>query len=431
MNGPGPTVSSGQFTAVPGGEAGRLPPDGPVRPPERLATLDILRGFALLGILLINIIGFKAPWGPPGFGHSGPLADRLVLRAVILLVESKFFTLFSFLFGLGFSIQLLGARAKGTRFAPRFLRRLGALLLFGIAHVVLLWEGDILILYSLTGALLLLFRDASPRALLRWSGILLLIPILIDSAGFAWVEAARSSPRSGEALRSADAEVAEAIGRERAAVLAGQHSDGGYVASIVRRLRAYRVTFVLLLTRVPTVLAMFLIGLYAGRIGVLRDVDGHLPLLRRIRAWCLGLGLAISLLVTIGYFGLPPVPALVILLFNQALAGPVLALGYGAALTLLVRDAAWAARLRPLALAGRMSLTNYLSQSLACALIFDGLGLAGRVSPTAALPMAVGIFATQAAASTWWLGRFRYGPAEWLWRSLTYGKLEVGPPERP
>ncbi len=118
----------------------------PLDSARRIATVDILRGFSLLGILLINTLAFKAPWGPPGLGYQGQVADRLVLGAIILFVESKFFTLFSFLFGLGFAIQMSNARAEGVRFEARFLRRLAVLLLFGVAHVAFLWAGDILIL---------------------------------------------------------------------------------------------------------------------------------------------------------------------------------------------------------------------------------------------------------------------------------------------
>lgn len=389
---------------------------------SRLATVDTLRGFALLGILLINVIAFKAPWGPPGFGYHGPLAGRLILGGLILLVESKFFTLFSLLFGIGFSIQLQSARDSGARFLPRFLRRLAGLLLFGIAHVALVWDGDILILYALVGCLLIPFRNVTSRALLRWAAGLIAVPILIYAAGLIWVVVTVASA-STSANGSDGVSLTRAIEEARAAVLSGSRSGGGYLSSIPARLVAYRSVFPLLLSRIPTVLAMFLLGLSAGRSGVLRDVEANTGLLQKIAGWGLGLGLPVSVLVTVGYFLLPPFPAILSLLFNQALAGPLMALGYGASLTLLLRKPAWQSLLRPLALTGRMSLTNYLTQSLACASLFDGwgLGLAGRVSPLSAQGMALVIFATQVAFSTLWLSHFRYGPAEWVWRAITYG----------
>ena len=179
-----------------------------------------------------------------------------------------------------------------------------------------------------------------------------------------------------------------------------------------------------MLTRVPTVLAMFLLGLYVGKKGILHDTRAHRGLLRAARAWGLGLGLPASLLVTLGYAFLPPASAIVALAFDQALAGPILCLGYGATLALAANDPARLRLLHPLAMTGRMALSNYLLQSLVCALIFDGyaLSLAGKVAPTAAIVLAAAIFMLQMALSCWWLNRFRFGPMEWLWRLLTYGR---------
>jgi uncharacterized protein len=398
-------------------------PPAPVPASERLAILDILRGFALFGILTINIIVFKAPWGLLGLGYEGPLADRLVLRAIVLLVESKFFTLFSFLFGLGFAIQLLRARGAGARFGLRYARRLSALLLFGVAHVVLLWDGDILIIYALVGVLLLLFRNASSRALLVWACVLLLVPLALWTTAFIGVEAGRRVPEVASRIREADASIPAAVAGERASV-ARLFAEGSYAELLAWRVTHYRGSFLFMLTRVPTVLAMFLLGLYVGKEGMLWDVEGHLSLLRRVRVWGLGLGLFASALVTVGFTSLPPVSAMIALAFDQALAGPILCLGYAAAVTLLARSPAWQLRLHPLGMTGRMALTNYLMQSLICSLIFNGygLGLVGKVAPTGAILLAVGIFGVQMVLSSWWLGRFRFGPMEWLWRLLTYGR---------
>jgi uncharacterized protein len=398
-------------------------PSAPAPASERLAILDILRGFALFGILTINIIVFKAPWGLLGLGHEGPLADQLVLRAIIFLVESKFFTLFSFLFGLGFAIQLLRAREAGARFGLRYTRRLSALLLFGVAHVVLLWDGDILIIYALVGFLLLPFRNASSRTLLVWACVLLLVPLALWTTLFIGVELGRRVPEMASSLHEADASILAGIAREHAS-LSRLFAEGSYAEILVWRVTHYLGTFLFMLTRVPTVLAMFLLGLYVGKEGILRNVEGHLTLLYRIRARGLGLGLFASALVTVGFSFLPPASAMIALAFDQALAGPILSLGYAATLTLLARNPAWQLRLHPLAMTGRMALTNYLMQSLICSLIFNGygLGLVGKVAPTGAIILAAGIFSVQMVFSSWWLGRFRFGPMEWLWRFLTYGR---------
>lgn len=398
---------------------------GPLPAAERIEVVDTLRGFALFGILLINITAFKAPGGPAILGFDGGFLDQMVVWALILFVESKFFTLFSFLFGLGFGVQLLRASARGTPFVPRFMRRLVVLALFGALHVVLLWEGDILLLYALVGGLLLLFREVPTRTLLRWSLWLLLVPLGLYTLGFGALEVARTLPGSAAALREADAAFLTAVAQERVEG-AQLYANGSYVEVLVARVESYGATSFLLLSRVPSVLAMFLLGLYVVKRGVLEGLEAHLPLVRRARRWGLGLGLLTSLFVTLAWATLPPVSSLVVLFFNQALAGPLLAVGYAAALALLARRPVWAARLAPLAATGRMALTNYLTQSLVCTLLFYGygFGLAGKVGPSVSVPLAVGIYALQVAFSRWWLRRFRFGPLEWLWRSLTYGRVQ-------
>lgn len=412
-----------RLEALPGESVSLTDGLAPVSATERLVIVDILRGFALYGILTIHVMVFKAPWGPPGLAYAGPLHERLAILAVIFLIESKFFTLFSFLFGLGFAIQLLRAGQAGARFGMRYVRRLAALLVFGIAHVVLLFEGDILIIYSLVGALLLLFRTARSRTLLAWAGILLVIPLVIWTAALIGIEAARRLPASAGQVRASDEKILADINRARNAILA-VHADGNYGNALVQRIALYRTVFFTMLTRVPTVLAMFLLGFYVGKQGVPGDVDGHLPLLRKVCTWGLGLGLPASLVVTLGYTFLPPVSAMIALAFDQALAGPVLSVGYAAALTLLASNPVRQRLLRPLAMTGRMALTNYLLQSLICAWIFNGygFGLVGTVTPTLAILLAAGIFVAQMTASCWWLSRFQFGPVEWLWRFMTYGR---------
>ena len=132
---------------------------GPVARTERIQVIDILRGFALFGILLVNMELFSHPVQQAIFGLKEwtTLADRLAVWGIRFLAEGKFYSLFSFLFGLGFALQILRAEERGTRFVPFYLRRLLILLLIGLAHGIFLWTGDILVLYAILGALLLLF----------------------------------------------------------------------------------------------------------------------------------------------------------------------------------------------------------------------------------------------------------------------------------
>ena len=397
----------------------------PVAVSERVAVLDALRGFALFGILLINITAFKAPGGPPGLGFEGGFADRLVLWGLIAFIESKFFTLFSFLFGVGFAVQLLRAQARSVPFAARFARRLLILGLFGALHVVFLWEGDILLLYALVGSMLLLFRSTPPRKLLRWIAGLFLVPLTFFGLLLGGSLMARALPAFAPQLRVADEEFIQVFEEARAEEVR-LYGTGNYAGILAKRVTNYTATFVLLLTRVPSVLAMFLLGLYVGRTGILQGVGENIPLLRRVQFWGLSLGLLAALLVTAGYTHLPSVSAVLALFFNQASAGPLLSLGYAATFVLLARSPAWQRRFRPLSATGRMALTNYIVQSLVCSTLFYGygFGLAGKVTPSTAMVIAVGVYTVQTLFSVWWLRHFRFGPLEWVWRSLTYGRVQ-------
>lgn len=392
---------------------------------DRLDHLDALRGFALCGISVINVAVFADLGGPPGLGTEGA-ADRVVAALQIWLVESKFFSLFSLLFGVGFDLQK-PAEPGGVW---RFVRRLVALAGFGAAHILLLWEGDILLLYALVGPFLLPFRRCRPRALVWWAVGLLAGPLAFYLLALAGVAVAEATPAGSAWLRKAEADARVEFDRLRAEAIT-RSAAGGFREQASGRAGEYGGVAVLLLSRVPTVLAMFLLGLAAARSGLAADPLGRAPLLRRVRWWGLGVGLPLALLVAAGYLRLPLVAAFCCLFFNQALAGPVLALGYAAAFTLVAVRPGAAARLAPLAALGQMALTNYLLQSLAFQLVFSGLGLGlvGRVSAAAAVGVALTVDALHIAFSLLWLRRFRFGPMEWVWRTFTYAAVQ--PLRRP
>jgi uncharacterized protein len=391
---------------------------------ERIETIDILRGFALFGILLIHVPIFARPGAPPGLNDNGPLLNDVLLAGLITFVEAKFFSLFALLFGVSFALQWRRAERKREPFAPRFRRRLLFLALFGVAHIVLLWEGDILLLYALVGLLLVPLREAPPPKLLRWAGALLLVPLLFYALAFAGLALARQHPASAALIAIYETQFTHEFAASRAAVIS-RYASPDYVQALVERTQAYIAGAPLLLTCAPSVLAMFLLGFFIGKLGLLERAAQHTRLLRHVRAWGLGLGLVASLLVTLAYETLPPFAAFTALGFNQALAGPLLALGYAAALVLLLQNAAWQRRLRPLASYGRLALTNYLLQSALCAALFygTGLGLVMDVSPWQAIGLALALNGALILFSRRWLRSFGSGPAEWLWRSLTAGRL--------
>lgn len=400
---------------------------GPVSPGERIQVVDMLRGFALFGILLVNMALFKVA---VSFEHLSAtsianLPDQLAALAIKLLADGKFFTLFSFLFGLGFSIQMIRAQQRGAHFVPRYIRRLLVLFLIGLAHVTLIWFGDILVTYALLGLVLLLFRNSSHRTLLIWAAALLTSVTLLAATATIFVETERADPAGGPAIERAETQLlaSDAADAERRTEV---YATGSYPDTLVERVNnPDGLAFVMGVQGVP-VLAMFLLGLYAGKRGILADVPAHLTLLRRVRFWGLALGLPLNALVVLAQAKLGLFSTLAVQFMGYSLAAPVLSMGFAATFVLLVQDKEWHRRLAPLGAAGRMALTNYLLQSLICTTLFYGYGygLYGKVGAAMGLLLTVFIFALQIAWSEWWLNRFRFGPMEWLWRTLTYGRLQ-------
>lgn len=397
---------------------------GPVDESERSQLLDALRGWALFGILLANIMVFSG-WvflGPPERAAAALAGfDGVLEFAAEWLVIGKFYAIFSLLFGIGFAIQIERLERRGEGIA-RYARRLAILFLFGLAHMLLLWIGDIVALYALMGGFLLLFRQASDRALLWWAAALWLVPV-------AWSAAIHFAGLNlhGPVFGFGVATIAS-VGIDPSASPNAVFAD----PDILVHLKAhpgeifFRIGDLLYQMRFTKVLAMFLIGLWIGRKAIYARPDAFRPLLRKTAIAGLGLGLPLSAAkaVLTMWPGDPPPAAFAAEVF-YCLGTPTLALGYVAAFTLLwvngrTAIASWATP------AGRMALTNYLMQSLLQSAVFYGwgLGLVGTVSLAVALAVAVPIFALQVAYSRWWLDRHRFGPAEWLWRSLTYGQVQ-------
>jgi len=338
--------------------------------------------------------------------------------------EGKFYTMFSFLFGLGLFLQMSRAEARGVRFVPIYIRRLIVLLGIGLIHAIFIWSGDILVLYAVLGFPLLLFRHQSTRALLTWAIIVWSIPILLTTTNVALVEAARSSPQAAADINRS---FAQSAAENRAALEQAMavYARGNFGEITQQRLRDLGFQYSAVVFAAPPVFAMFLLGLYAGRRGIFGDIPAHAPLLRRVRTWGLILGMTGNLLYALGSEasrrGRLDMGTLAIV-GGQAVGSVALCLFYIAALTLLLQDLRWQGRLGRLAPVGRMALTNYLLESLICTMIFNGygLGLYGRVGPAAGLLLSVVIYLLLIPFSGWWLHRFRFGPVEWIWRTLTY-----------
>jgi len=406
---------------------------GPVAPQERIATLDILRGYALFGVLLINMRNFDVP----GQEWTGTV-DQVALWLTIALGDSKFWTLFSFLFGLGFALQLERAQARGVPFLRLYLRRLGVLLIFGTLHH-LIYGGDILFDYAVAGFLLPLFHASSIKTILLVASVSFVIPMVQFGLDVRARELARVNPQVAQlaAREAAQREAQRVVGREEFLRLVTRGSFREYVAYRAQVFARRYASLDAYLWRpggpggiLGGPFPLFLLGLYFGRRRVFQDLPSYLPYVRKALPWGAGLGLAGTLVSVAGQWPTQAVP------YSQStrhftgilwfVGTPALSFSYAAAMILLVQKEVWMKRLAPLAAIGRMALTNYLLQSLIFTTLFFGygLGLYGAIGPALNVAVTLLIYTIQAALSVWWLGRFRFGPAEWLWRSLTYGKLQ-------
>jgi len=390
---------------------------------ERVQVLDVLRGFALLGILLINAMSILAVKGStPAFSVDISSAERFLQDAILFFVESKFFTLFSLLFGIGFAIQIQSAERQGTGFLPRISRRMLGLFLFGLLHILLFWDGDILVIYAITGSLLILFRNLSGKAIRRWVIALLAIPSTLTFIAWVGSLVARTSPSGASNLATVDKTLEAEFANTQATQ---QLLQSNFVEAIAIRMETYLELLPLLLSRIPTVLAMFLIGLYLGRSKFITKLPENVESLKKVRLWCLSVGFVVMALILAGTKFFPTLTALIGIIEDQYLAGPILCLGYAAALTLAFLKNPNRRIFGAFALVGRMALTNYISQSVVLTFLSYGwgLGLALQLGGYQVLGICIALFIGQVFFSRMWLTRFSFGPLEWVWRCITYWKV--------
>ncbi len=400
-------------TTVPAsGDPAAPAPPAAVPAAERIELLDALRGFALFGILLANIL-YWSGW------IFMPPADRIALAGAAgvqwqhvfhhVFVDGKFYTLFSLLFGMGFSLQLDRLERRGVDGVRLYRRRLWVLLVIGLVHMMLVWDGDILALYALLGFLLPLFRRWRERDLVLTAAALILSPLVGVTIfqAFGW-EPHRFFYDLGNSIGAA---LGGTPGNEIAWL---QREDPQAFLAWLMGGWPYRPGTFLESWRIPKVLGIMLLGLALGR----RLADGRLFEDRWLMGWTFVAGLAVGIPLSWIYATTPDLSQASV----PAILGTVpLALAYGAGFVLLWPHAR--PLLASLAAPGRMALTNYLAHSLLGILIFYGIGfgLVGRVSPVQFYAIAVAIFVAQTGISRLWLARFEQGPMERLWRIATYG----------
>ena len=385
---------------------------------ERIQELDVLRGVAVAGILLANVlVFFGIVFMRPDRVAALPTAalDTGALFLDKVLVDGKFYSVFSLLFGIGFGLQL--ARGGDAAF-PRFKRRLRILLAIGAIHAFLIWAGDILMLYALLGFTMPWFARKSNHELLRWTVILLAIPTalyVVALAGWTLAGSGATPVQSGAGLPAEFLAILEAMGR-------GGVRDA-FIGNLV--FLAGRWADLVATVRFPKVLGMFVLGLWTVRAGLALSPAGHRATLVRWSLLGWGVGLPTNVIAAVALLRGPYLPPSVggfLGVVMQAVGVPMLALGYAATVALLVVDGRRLVTV--FAPVGRMALTNYLMHSIFCVVLSYGFGFAlwWRIGASTALAIAAAIIVLQIPLSAWWLTRFRFGPIEWIWRRLTYGQ---------
>jgi uncharacterized protein len=443
------------------GREARLAPLAPVRSTERVGSVDVVRGFALLGILVMNIVAFALPLSAymgassPGLdGLIGPFAgaNKVVWEVSHVLVAEKMMGIFSMLFGAGL-ILMDGRRTEGldesqskrAGFAGVYYRRLAVLLGIGVVHAFCIWFGDILVAYALCGTLLYPMRKLAPKWLLVLSigflsigtlatmGMGGMLTVMEKVATAAQTKLAEGGTLSGEEKQMLEAwtgpqgpnagSSVEAIAAEVAA------HRGGFVSSFQQNLKN---AFVLVVVMFPMWTfwkgtGMMLLGMALVKWGYFKkEMATSVIVMVMVAGYVVGLPLSV-------WSG----QDLVATQFNMGrmflVGGPLnwwgsigVALGHLSLVLLIVRAGALQWLTSRLAAVGRMALTNYLMHSIVMTFIFYGWGLGwfGRFDRLELMGFVAGMWVVQLVVSPLWMARFQFGPAEWVWRTLTYGKMQ-------
>jgi uncharacterized protein len=395
---------------------------------QRIATLDIIRGVAVMGIFGVNVIGFAMPvqayFNPSAYGLDSP-ADLGLWFATFILIDGKMRGLFSLLFGASMLLVIERAEAAGRSPAEIHYSRMFWLLVLGCIHYYLIWFGDILTLYAATGMIAFVFRKKSVRTLVVCGLVFLALDLLVMSGASWQFFAAEAAARAPQATPQALAQwhgMSSEFGRPDSATLADELGlyRGSWIGIVRDQLNAgligpaFQFVFGVLET-----LGYMLLGMAGLKSGFLRGAwpDAHY---RRIACWTLAIsipayaafawaewrsGFDVSLFFVIFFAATNP--------FRLAMMA-----GYAALIILLSRRGGWL--VQRIAAAGRAAFTNYLGASLIATSIFYGygLGLFGQLSRLEAWLFAPALWVVMLLWSKPWLERFHYGPFEWLWRSL-------------
>lgn len=389
----------------------------PVRDNQRIESLDIMRGIAVLGILLVNMKSFSGPDSPiralsyEYFDQPYNVWTNVLLE---FFVQGNFITMFSFLFGFGIVLMAQRAADHDRSFAPVFLRRQFVLLIFGILHVLLFWYGDILITYALVGLLMLLFYRL-PKNVLLITGL-----VLITAYSLFMTILTYDFWTSGSALTFQSAQ--NDYHEQEISRSIQIYSEGSFSEIIQERIKEWTDLNRYFLFFIAGLLPMFLFGAYAAKKRTFTNKG-----LWKIWVLTLVLGPGSKLLPVIFF------PSKgedwrydTAMSWGYEFGGAMMSIFYICSIVLLYRSGRCKHLFILFQYTGRMAFTNYLTQSIIATTIFYsyGLGFYGEFGPLAGVIFAASIFCLQVLFSKWWLQRYYYGPFEWVWRTLTYGKKQ-------
>jgi len=416
---------------------------GPVTAAERLVSLDTLRGVAVMGILVMNVYAFAMPLA----AYYNPLimggTDALNMGTWFfthLLFDQKFMTIFSMLYGAGVVMMMNRAEARDVPFTSVFYRRSAWLIVFGLLHGYIIWFGDILFHYALMGMIVFLFRKASPRMLITIACIMLPVTLLINFGSSFYMEELQADVAAIEQMQSDGATPDEEQQQKLEAWLEVRAVFAPTAEDIAAEVTAYKGTYVdALAQRAPFVAFMqlnltlvfvvwrvgglMLLGMALMKLGVLSG-QRSMRFYRKMTVIGYGVGLPLAILSAVildahqfdplyvaRYGGIP-----------NYFGSILVAFGHIGAVLLVVKSGAFQAAVHRVAAVGRMALSNYLAHSLVMTSLFYGygLGLYAEVPRIWQQGFVAALIGLQLALSPWWLKHFRFGPVEWLWRSLTY-----------
>jgi len=391
---------------------------------ERIAVVDTLRAVALFGIIITHCLqGYFASRPPRLDFMTFTALDGIVATLGILFAVGKFFTIFSFLFGLSFALQLQSAARKGAAFAGRFVWRLTVLALIALVHT-LFYAGDILVIYAVLGVLLIPLRNVNTRALVV---VALLLILNVPGLVMGWRALSAPPPTAEQAQAAAQA-------REellQAAQYKFELKKSGPVVEIMRT-NFYdglvgKLEFQIRTGRLWMTFGLFLLGLCAGRLQIFRDTEEHRAFFRRL-LWGAGVVAAVTTAIAVFNRPVPQITSIGELAasFSRSVQWASLSAFYVSVITLLYWRKPTQGLLPALAPVGRMGLTVYLTQTVFGVCLFHsfGLGLLGEIGTAPAVALGILFYVVQILLARWWMSHYSLGPVEWLWRSLTYFKLQ-------